>query len=41
MAEDTVRATVLANDFELMLSRLDDNKIMASYNINNKSGWTR
>lgn len=41
MSEDPVRATILKNDFETQLSRLDDNKVLAAYEIHNASGWTR
>jgi hypothetical protein len=38
-SEDPVKATQLKNEFELMLSRLDTNKPLVSYDINNNSGW--
>lgn len=40
MNEDLTRSTILKNEFETMLSRLDDNKILPSYSIKNSSGWT-
>lgn len=39
-SEDPIKATQLKNEFELMLSRLDANKPLVAYNINNDSGWT-
>ena len=39
-SEDPIKATQLKNEFELMLSRLDTNKPLVAYNINNDSGWT-
>ena len=40
LSEDPVKATYLKNDYETMLSRLDDNKPLASYEIKNSNGWT-
>lgn len=40
MNEDLTRATIYKNEFETMLSRLDDNKVLPSYSIKNSSGWT-
>lgn len=38
--EDPIKAAQLKNEFETMLARLDNNKPLISYNINNESGWT-
>lgn len=40
MSEDIQRAMILRNEFENMLARLDDNKVLPSYSIKNESGWT-
>ena len=40
MSEDIQRAMILKNEFENMLARLDDNKVLPSYSIKNESGWT-
>lgn len=39
-SEDMTRSVVYKNEFETMLARLDDNKVLPSYNIENTSGWT-
>lgn len=39
-SEDMTRSMVYKNEFETLLSRLDDNKVLASYSIENSSGWT-
>ena len=38
--EDLQRSILLKNEFETMLSRIDDNKVLPSYSIENSSGWT-
>lgn len=38
--DDLTKHTILKNEFETMLSRLDNNKPLASRSINNSSGWT-
>lgn len=39
-SEDMTRSVMYKNEFETMLSRLDDNKPLVSHSINNSSGWT-
>jgi hypothetical protein len=39
MGEDPIKATQLKNEFETMLSRLDTNKPLVAYKINNDDGW--
>lgn len=38
--EDLTRSTILKNEFETMLARIDDNKPMPAFSINNNDGWT-
>ena len=38
--EDITRSTILKNEFETMLARIDDNKPMPAFSINNNDGWT-
>lgn len=39
MGEDPIKATQLKNEFETMMARLDINKPLVSYSINNSDGW--
>lgn len=39
MGEDPIKATQLKNEFETMMARLDTNKPLVSYKINNDDGW--
>lgn len=39
MGEDPIKATQLKNEFETMMARLDTNKPLVSYSINNSDGW--
>lgn len=38
--EDLQRSAILKNEFETMLARIDDNKPLPTYSINNNDGWT-
>ena len=40
MTEDLQRAVLLKNEFETMLSRLDNNIPLVAYSYKNSSGWT-